>query len=75
MAKWFPILLLVLSNVFMTIAWYGHLQSPQAPLVTVALISWALALLEYCPAVPANRIGHSDYPVAEFKTILEVIPL
>ncbi|THU05469.1 hypothetical protein E9531_02730 [Lampropedia puyangensis] len=75
MAKWLPILLLVFSNVFMTIAWYGHLKFPHAPLVKVVLISWAIALIEYCLAVPANRLGHAHYSAAELKTMQEVITL
>ncbi len=70
-----PIVLLTLSNVFMTIAWYGHLKFKSAPLVTVILVSWGIALIEYCFAVPANRIGHGTYSAAELKTIQEVITL
>ncbi|MBY0227375.1 MAG: DMT family protein [Hyphomicrobium sp.] len=70
-----PIVLLTLSNVFMTIAWYGHLKFKSAPLLTVILVSWGIALVEYCFAVPANRIGHGTYSAAELKTIQEVITL
>jgi uncharacterized protein len=70
-----PILLLIASNVFMTLAWYGHLRFPHAPIVTVVLISWGIAFIEYCLAVPANRIGHGHYSAAELKTIQEVITL
>ncbi|MGP9820287.1 DMT family protein [Salinarimonas sp. NSM] len=70
-----PILLLVLSNVFMTVAWYGHLKFPGAPLWGVVLASWGIAFFEYCLAVPANRIGHGTYSAAELKTIQEVITL
>lgn len=70
-----PVLLLVLSNVFMTIAWYGHLKYKSAPLVLVIVASWAIALVEYCFAVPANRIGHGTYSAAELKTIQEVVTL
>jgi len=70
-----PILLLVASNVFMTLAWYGHLKFKAAPLVVVILVSWGIALFEYCLAVPANRIGHAVYSAAELKTIQEVITL
>ena len=70
-----PIILLTLSNIFMTIAWYGHLKFKSAPLVTVVLVSWGIALVEYCFAVPANRIGHGTYTAAELKTIQEVITL
>jgi len=70
-----PILLLSLSNVFMTFAWYGHLKFKAAPLLLVIAVSWGIALLEYCLAVPANRIGHQVYSAAQLKTIQEVITL
>ena len=70
-----PILLLVASNVFMTLAWYGHLKFKAAPLYAVVLISWGIAFFEYWLAVPANRIGHSVYSAAELKTMQEVITL
>lgn len=70
-----PILLLVASNVFMTFAWYGHLKFPAKPLWIVIGVSWAIALVEYCLAVPANRIGHQVYSAAELKTMQEVITL
>ncbi len=70
-----PILLLIGSNIFMTVAWYGHLRFKSAPLVTVILISWGIALVEYCLAVPANRIGNQVYSAAQLKTIQEVITL
>lgn len=70
-----PIFLLLASNVFMTLAWYGHLKFPGHPLVVVILASWGIALIEYCLAVPANRIGHRVYTAAELKTIQEVITL
>jgi len=70
-----PIILLTLSNVFMTLAWYGHLKYKSAPLFTVILVSWGIAFAEYCLAVPANRIGHGTYSAAELKTIQEVITL
>src|SRR3954451_2965612 len=68
-------LLLVASNVFMTFAWYGHLKFTDRPLWLVILASWGIALMEYCLAVPANRIGHEVYSVAELKTMQEVITL
>ena len=52
-----PVVLLVCSNLFTTIAWYGHLKFKSVPLVTVILVSWGIAFVEYCFAVPANRIG------------------
>ena len=72
-------LLLTISNVFMTFAWYGHLASPRfktAPLWIVVIISWAIALFEYCFQVPANRIGHnSGLTAAQLKIMQEVITL
>jgi uncharacterized protein len=59
----------------MTIAWYGHLKFKSVPLVTVVLVSWGIAFVEYCFAVPANRIGSAVYSPAELKTIQEVITL
>ncbi|MFM2421554.1 MAG: hypothetical protein RL291_84, partial [Pseudomonadota bacterium] len=70
-----PILLLLASNVFMTLAWYGHLNYKSAPLFLVILVSWGIAFIEYCLAVPANRWGHSVYSAAELKTMQEVITL
>ncbi len=70
-----PVLLLVASNVFMTIAWYGHLGYKSQPLVLVILVSWGIALIEYCFAVPANRYGHGFYSAAQLKTIQEVVTL
>jgi uncharacterized protein len=70
-----PVVMLVFSNVFMTIAWYGHLKYKAVPLVTVVLVSWGIAFVEYCFAVPANRIGSAVYAPAELKTIQEVITL
>ena len=70
-----PILLLVCSNLFMTIAWYGHLKFKAVPLVTVILVSWGIAFVEYCFAVPANRFGSAVYSPAELKTMQEVITL
>jgi uncharacterized protein len=68
-----PILLLVGSNVFMTTAWYWHLRYKDVPLIYVIFISWALAFVEYCLAVPANRFGSAVYNPAQLKTIQEVI--
>ena len=70
-----PIILLVCSNLFMTLAWYGHLKYKSVALVTVVLVSWGIAFVEYCFAVPANRIGSAVYSPAELKTIQEVITL
>jgi uncharacterized protein (DUF486 family) len=74
-ARLAPILLLVCSNVFMTIAWYGHLKFRDRPLVAVILVSWMIAFFEYCLAVPANRIGSYVYSGAELKAMQEVITL
>lgn len=70
-----PIVLLIISNVFMTFAWYGHLRHKQSALWIVILASWGIAFFEYCFQVPANRIGHSVYNVVQLKTIQEVITL
>lgn len=70
-----PIVMLVGSNVFMTTAWYWHLRYKEVPLITVILISWALAFIEYCLAVPANRFGSAVYTAAQLKTMQEVITL
>jgi len=69
------VVLLVISNIFMTIAWYGHLKYKQSPLVTVIVFSWLIAFFEYCFQVPANRIGHGQFTAAQLKTIQEVITL
>ena len=70
-----PIVLLCLSNIFMTFAWYGHLKYENAPMIIAVLASWAIAFVEYCLAVPANRIGYGMYSAAELKTMQEVITL
>lgn len=69
------IVLLIISNVFMTFAWYGHLHFRAAPLWQVILISWLIAFLEYCFQVPANRIGSYEFSAAQLKIIQEVITL
>jgi uncharacterized protein (DUF486 family) len=70
-----PIAMLVLSNVFMTFAWYGHLKFKSSPLIIAVIVSWAIAFFEYCLAVPANRIGSFYYSTAQLKTMQEVITL
>jgi uncharacterized protein (DUF486 family) len=70
-----PILLLFISNIFMTFAWYGQLKFPAAPLWLVIPASWGIAFFEYCLAVPANKYGHAVYSAAELKTMQEVITL
>ena len=69
------VLLLIVSNIFMTIAWYGHLKFKESPLFKVILISWLIAFAEYCFQVPANRMGHYQFSAAQLKTIQEVITL
>ena len=69
------IVLLIISNVFMTFAWYGHLRHKNSALWIVILASWGIAFLEYCFQVPANRMGHEVYNVVQLKTIQEVITL
>ena len=70
-----PILLLIGSNLFMTIAWYGHLKFTSAPLWIAVMASWGIALVEYWMAVPANRIGYGTYSASELKVIQEVISI
>ncbi len=69
------ILLLLASNIFMTIAWYGHLRFKEVALWKVILASWAIAFFEYCLQVPANRIGHGMFTATQLKIIQEVITL
>ena len=70
-----PVVLLSMSNIFMTFAWYGHLKVKTAPIFLLIVVSWGIAFFEYCLAVPANRIGHQVYSPAELKTMQEVITL
>ncbi|WP_029352286.1 DMT family protein [Bosea sp. 117] len=70
-----PIVLLFLSNVFMTFAWYGHLKHKSSPLLIAIAASWGIAFFEYCLAVPANRFGSEIYSTAQLKTMQEVITL
>jgi len=67
--------LLIISNIFMTFAWYGHLKFKAAPLYIVILISWGIAFFEYCFQVPANRYGHGYFSAAQLKTLQEIITL
>jgi uncharacterized protein (DUF486 family) len=67
--------LLLVSNIFMTIAWYGHLKFKDRPLWIVIVASWMIAFVEYCFQVPANRIGHGTFSAAQLKTIQEVVTL
>lgn len=70
-----PIILLLISNIFMTFAWYGHLKFRSSALWLVVLVSWGIAFFEYCFQVPANRIGYNCYNAVQLKTIQEVITL
>ena len=70
-----PIVLLLISNIFMTFAWYGHLKHRSLPILIVILVSWGIAFFEYCFQVPANRLGYTVYNAAQLKTIQEVITL
>ena len=69
------VILLLISNIFMTIAWYGHLKYKDSPLWIAILVSWLIAFVEYCFQVPANRIGHYQFSAAQLKTIQEIITL
>ena len=70
------VLLLICSNVFMTFAWYGHLKYGHSwPLLQAILVSWSIALIEYCFAVPANRIGYAGFTGFQLKIIQEAVTL
>ena len=69
------VLLLIISNTFMTVAWYGHLKYKKAPLVATIIISWGIAFFEYVFQVPANRIGSNYFTVTQLKIMQEVITL
>jgi uncharacterized protein (DUF486 family) len=69
------VVLLTISNVFMTFAWYGHLKYKDSPLWIAIAASWAIAFFEYCFQVPANRYGHGQFTAAQLKIIQEVITL
>ncbi len=71
----FTIGLLLISNIFMTFAWYGHLKFKESPLMLVILVSWGIAFLEYCFQVPANRYGSGYFNPAQLKAIQEIITL
>ena len=73
MRQFYPIVLLVVSNIFMTFAWYGHLKYKSAALWTVILASWGIAFFEYCFQVPANRIGHDYFTAPQLKIMQEII--
>jgi uncharacterized protein (DUF486 family) len=68
--------LLIISNIFMTLAWYGHLKFPHLPMLTAILVGWGIALIEYSFAVPANRIGYMHgFSAAQLKIVQEVVTL
>jgi hypothetical protein len=69
------ILMLIVSNTFMTIAWYGHLKYRSSPLIAVIAVSWLVALPEYCFQVPANRFGYGEFTAYQLKVIQECITL
>ncbi|MFQ3670717.1 MAG: DMT family protein [Verrucomicrobiia bacterium] len=70
-----PVGLLTVSNIFMTVAWYGHLKFKHWPLLTVILLSWGIAFFEYCLQVPANRMGHAVMSAYQLKVIQEALTL
>ena len=67
--------LLLCANIFMTVAWYGHLKFPGSSLWRVIVISWGIAFFEYCLQIPANRHGYGYFSAAELKTIQEILSL
>ncbi len=67
--------MLLIANIFMTFAWYGHLKYKSVNLLVVILISWSIAFIEYCFQVPANRIGSSIFSTAQLKAMQEIITL
>ena len=70
------ITLLIVSNIFMTLAWYGHLKFPHLPMIAAIFIGWGIALIEYSFAVPANRIGYTHgFSGSQLKITQEVITL
>jgi uncharacterized protein (DUF486 family) len=75
-AKYYPLGLLFLSNIFMTFAWYGHLKNHKtSALWIVILVSWGIAFFEYCLQVPANRFGSEYFTLAQLKIIQEVMTM
>lgn len=75
MRHFYPMILLIISNVFMTFAWYGHLKFKSASLWLVILASWGIAFFEYCFQVPANRIGHEYFDAPQLKVMQEAITI
>ena len=75
MRQFYPLILLTISNVFMTFAWYGHLKFKSTALWIVVLASWGIAFFEYIFQVPANRIGHEFFSAAQLKIMQEAITI
>ena len=75
MPNMLTVILLLISNTFMTFAWYGHLKHRSAPIVEAVLVSWLIALGEYCFQVPANRIGYGRFTGYQLKIIQECVTL
>ena len=75
MRQFYPLILLLISNVFMTFAWYGHLKFKATPLWIVIVASWGIAFFEYCFQVSANRIGHDYFSAAQLKIMQEAITI
>ncbi len=75
MRQFYPIILLSISNIFMTFAWYGHLKFKSVSLWIVILASWGIAFFEYCFQVPANRIGYDYFDAPQLKVIQEAITI
>ena len=75
MRHFYPMILLIISNVFMTFAWYGHLKFKSASLWLVILASWGIAFFEYCFQVPANRLGHEYFDAPQLKVMQEAITI
>lgn len=75
MKSLYPIVLLLISNIFMTFAWYGHLKFKSTALWVVILASWGIAFFEYCFQVPANRIGHNYFDTPQLKIMQEAITI
>jgi uncharacterized protein (DUF486 family) len=75
LAALLPLVLLAVSAVVMNVAWYYHLKQPSLGMLAAIALAWGIALIEYCLAVPANRIGIAHYTLAELKTIQEVLSL
>jgi uncharacterized protein len=69
------VILLLISNIFMTFAWYGHLKFKSATMYMAILVSWLIAFVEYCFMIPANRIGYGQFTAAQLRTIQEVVSL